>query len=182
MKTNKLFVLLALLSVGLLSACAARKAVYFTQPIRQNVESYDIIVDQIQFYNSHKIVLYRNLSYEQTKVASGKIRFENGEFIERIIIKKNTPGLCETFDDNMIDVSFEQGENRQLKFVRDSQDKYRISALEWKNKEGKINYDTTFFYIAPGGERALLKVKLEDIFKFKTEERVAPGRSISGSK
>ena len=72
--------------------------------------------------------------------------------------------MCETFDDNMIDVSFEQGENRQLKFVRDSQDKYRISALEWKNKEGKINYDTTFFYIAPGGERALLKVKLEDIY------------------
>ena len=82
MKTNKLFVLLALLSVGLLSACASRKAVYFTQSIRENVESYDITVDQIQFYNSHKIVLYRNLSYEETKVASGKIRFENGEFID----------------------------------------------------------------------------------------------------
>lgn len=182
MKTNKLVVLALLVSLGFLSACASKKAVLFTQAIRENVESYDITLDQIQFYNSHKIVLYRNLSYEETKVASGKIRFENGEFIERVIIKKNTPGVCEGFTDQIIDVAFEQGENRQLKFVRDSQDKYRISALEWNNKEGKVAYDTTFFYISQGGEHALLKVKLEDIFKFKTEERVAPGRSINTSK
>jgi hypothetical protein len=178
MKANKLFIF-SLILTFFFSGCASKKAVYFNQEIRDNVESYEIEMTEIQFYNSHKIVLERNLTYEETKVASGKIRFENGQFIERIIIKKNTPGVCEGFTADMIDVAFEQGENRILKFVRDSENKFRISALEWKDKYGKIAYDTTHFFIVPGGEKAVLKVKLEDIYNFNKQERVAPGRSIS---
>ncbi len=161
------------------SACASKKTVLFNQEIRQNVESYNIEMLDIQFYNSSKIVLERDLSYEETKVASGKIRFENGRFIERIIIKKNTPGVCENYDDNVIDVAFEDGENKALKFVRDGSDRYRLSAIEWQNKYGKIAYDTTHYFIVPGGEKAMLKVKLEDIFQIEKKERVAPGRQIS---
>jgi hypothetical protein len=161
------------------SSCASKKTILFTQSIREKVESYDLAIEDIQFYNSHKIVLERNLSYEDTKVASGKISFENGQYVERIIIKKRTPGVCESFDDNAIDVSFEQGENRQLKFVLNPKQRYQVSALEWENKFGRISYDTTNYFILPGGEKAMLKVKKEDIFKFDKQERVAPGRSVS---
>jgi hypothetical protein len=178
MKANKLFIL-PLVLMFFFSGCASKKSVFFNQEIRDNVESYEIEMTEIQFYNSHKIVLERNLTYEETKVASGKIRFENGQFIERIIIKKNTPGVCESFTEDMIDVAFEQGDNRVLKFVRDSESKFRVSALEWTDKYGKIAYDTTHFFIAPGGEKAVLKVKLEDIYNFKKQERVAPGRSVT---
>ncbi len=179
MKMMSIRFLILVVFSGLLIACASKKTVYFDQSLRENVASYQIELTDVQFYNSSKIILERDLNYEETKVASGKIRFENGRFIERIIIKKNTPGVCENFTDEMIDVSFEQGDNRVLKFVRDGQDRYRISALEWQNKHGKVAYDTTHFFIVPGGEKALLKVRLEDIYNFKKEERVAPGRSIS---
>lgn len=173
----RLFALM--LFIMLVGACATKKTVYFNQLIRQNVESYDIEMTDIQFYNSREIILERDLSYEETKVASGKIRFENGRFIERIIIKKETPGVCEGFDEEVIDVSFEPGENKVLKFVRDAGDNYRVSAIEWQNKYGKVAYDTTHYFIVPGGEKAILKVKLEDIHKFDKKQRIAPGRTLS---
>lgn len=172
-------ILFSILVVLLVSACASKKTMYFTQELRKNVESYDIKLEEIQFYNSNKIELERNLTYEETKVASGKIRFENGQYIERIIIKSKTQGVCELFDENSINVSFEQGDNRQLIFVRNNKDMYQISAFNWENKYGRISYDTTEYFIAPGGQKALLKVKKEDIFNFKKQERVAPGRSVT---
>ncbi|MBS4059588.1 MAG: hypothetical protein KG029_04260 [Bacteroidetes bacterium] len=162
-----------------LSSCASKKTILFTQAIREKVESYDLDIGDIQFYNSHEIVLERNLSYEDTKVAAGKISFENGQYVERIIIKKRTPGVCEFYDESAIDVSFEQGENRQLKFVLNPKLHYQVSALEWERKYGRISYDTTSYFILPGGEKAMLRVKKEDIFKFDKQERVAPGRSVS---
>ncbi|MBW7847460.1 MAG: hypothetical protein H3C41_05165 [Bacteroidales bacterium] len=176
-KQIKQFIVIALLLM--VSACASRKTIYFDQQIRKNIESYGIDLPDIQFYNSKKIVLARDLSYEETKVASGKIRFENGRFIEKIIIKKRTPGVCENFDDRFLEISFEHGDNTKLKFILDSKDYYRLSAMEWKNRYGKIAYDTTVYYIQPGGEKALLKIKAEDIYRFDRKERVAPGRKLS---
>ncbi len=177
---KKQTILFLIVTAGLLmSACASRKTLYFDQKMRQNIESYKIDLPDIQFYNSKKIVLERNLSYEETKVASGKIRFENGKIIEKVTIKKRTPGVCENFDDDFLDVSFEQGDNNTLRFIRDKKDHYRLSALEWKNRFGKVDYDTVFFYISPGGEKALLKIKAEDIYRFEKKERVAPGRKLS---
>ncbi len=175
-KTN-IFLFATLMVIG--TACASRKTVYFDQQLRRNIESYGIDLPDVQFYNSKKIVLERDLSYEETKVASGKIRFENGRFIEKIIIKKRTPGVCENFEDNFVEVSFEQGDNTTLKFMRDGKNYYRLSALEWKNRLGKVAYDTTMYFILPGGENALLKVKAEDIYRFEKKERVAPGRKLS---
>lgn len=165
----------------LLLSCAAKKNVVFTENLLENVKAFDIDIKDIQFYNSHKIVLERNISSEETKVSSGKIRFENGKFIERIIIKKNTPGICESHEQGIIGVSYEQGENRVLKFVRNARDNYQLSALEWKNGYGRVAYDTTHFFIAPGGEKTLLNVRKEDIFKFKRNERIAPGRSVKSN-
>lgn len=174
---NKLLIFSVL---TLLLSCSSSKTLYFSHQLRENVAASDIDLQDIQFYNSQKIVIERQITSEETKVASGKIRFENGQFIERIIIKKNTPGICESFNESVVEVAFEQGDNRALKFVRNARDKYQISALEWEGKFGRISYDTTFFFIVPGSEKALLKVKKEDITKFNKQERVAPGRSVSG--
>ncbi|PKP52214.1 MAG: hypothetical protein CVT92_10090 [Bacteroidetes bacterium HGW-Bacteroidetes-1] len=161
------------------TACASKKTLFFTQGIRENVESYNIDLKDIQFYTSRKIILERNLTYEETNVSSGKVRFENGQYIERIIIKKNTQGVCKEYNTESIDVAFEQGENRDLTFVHNAKDQYQVSAIEWEKKFGRIDYDTTTYYISPGGEKAKLKIKKEDIYKFKKQERVAPGQSVS---
>lgn len=176
----KIHKILLLSVLFLVVSCSSKKTLYFTHQLRETVAASDIDLKDIQFYNSQKIVIERQITSEETKVASGKIRFENGQFIERIIIKKNTPGICESFNEAVVEVAFEQGENRALKFVRNAREKYQISALEWEGKFGRISYDTTFFFIVPGSEKAMLKIKKEDITRFNKQERVASGRSVSG--
>lgn len=164
----------------LISACSPR-TILFTQYMRGKVESQGLDLKDVQFYNSSELILQRNLTYEETKLAQGKINFENGKFIELITIKKMTPGVCESYDKKSLDVSFESGENRKLKFVLNPNQNYQVSALEWKDKYGKVKYDTLYYYIRPGGEKALLKVKKDNIFKLDKQERVAPGRKVSPS-
>lgn len=174
MKLSKLFIIIFLL----LTACST-KTIYFTQQTRNKIESNKIDLKDIQYYNSHQIVLQRNLSFEETKVASGNISVENGEFVEMIILKKKTPGVCESYTPNSLDVSFEQGENRKLRFILNPSKNYQVSAIEWKNKFGKVSYDTLTYYIKPGGEKALLKVRKEDIFTYDKQERIIQGRTVS---
>lgn len=160
-----------------LTACS-QKTIYFTQAMRQKVEGDGLELKDVQFYNSHPITLQRNLSYEETKLASGTINFENGKFIEIIQIKKETPGICENTEPSSLDIAFEAGDDRFLKFVLNAEMHYQISALEWTDRFGKVNYDTLTFYIKPGGEKALLKVKNDKNFKLDKKERVATGRKV----
>ena len=165
----------------LLSGCVAKKSILFSEDLRKKIESYDIDIKAIQFYNSKKIILERNLSYEEAKVASGKIRFEKGQYLERILIKKETPGICLETDASSLNISFESGQNRVLTFVRNPGNYYQLSAEKWEKKYGKIPYDTATYFIYPGGEKAFLSVKKEDIFRFKKHERVASGQSVSSN-
>jgi hypothetical protein len=169
-----------LINILLLSACSP-KTIYFTQNTRTKIESNKIDLKDIQYYNSHEIILQRNLSYEETKVASGKISIENGEFVEIITLKKKTPGVCESYTSNSLDVSFEKGENRKLRFIMNPEKNYQVSAIEWKNKFGKVSYDTLTYYIKPGGEKALLKVKKDNVFIYDKKERVIEGRTVTSN-
>jgi hypothetical protein len=169
--------IILLLSI-LLPSCSP-KTIVFTQQIRQKVESDSLNINEVQFYNSHPIELQRNLTYDETKIASGEIQFENGRYIEIIQIKKGTPGVCENATSNSLDVAFEAGDNRNLKFVLNPRKNYQISALEWKDRFGKVTYDSLTYYLKPGSEKALLKVKKDHIFKLDKKERVASGRKVT---
>ena len=173
-KKTKWIVIIALFFI---TACSP-KTIYFTQDIRQKVEQEGLEIKDVQFYNSHQITLQRNLSYEETKLASGTISVENGKYIEIIQIKKETPGICENAGRNALDIAFEAGDDRFLKFVLNAGMLYQISAIEWRDRMGKVNYDTLTYYIKPGGEKAMLKVKNDKIFKLDKKERVASGRKV----
>ena len=176
MRLNKLFVFIVLV----FTSCSTQ-TIYFTQQTRSKIESNGIDLKDIQYYNSHKIILQRNLSYEETKVASGNISIENGEFVEIITLNRGTPGICESYTFNSLDISFEKGENRKLRFIMNSEKNYQISAIEWKDKFGKVSYDTLTYYIKPGGEKALLKVKKDNNFVYDKKERIIEGRTITNN-
>ncbi len=172
---------LLLVAITMLSISCSN-TIYFTQRMKHQLHDQGIDLTDVQFYNSRKFTLQRNLSLEETKVAQGKIRYENGQFIEQIIIKKNTPGVCEVVNPNSLLVSFEAGDDRNLTFVMNRKEQYQLSAEEWQNKFGRVFYDTTYYFILPGGEKTLLKVKKEDIFKTEKKQRVAPGRKVTPAK
>jgi hypothetical protein len=161
------------------SSCASKNSLYLTQQLRDRISSYSISPDQVQYFNDRKFILQRNISKDEARVVGGKVKFINGQYVERIVIRKMTPGVCEDFGPEFINVSFETGENRKLRFSANYKGRYQISAIEWRRGFGKVDYDTTFFYILPGGERTTLKVKKMDVYFIKKDERVAPGRTIS---
>ncbi len=174
---RKLFIFIPVLVLLVLSSSCS-KTMLFTQTMRHQLNDHGVDLRDVQFYNSRKFILQRNLSYEEARVAQGKISFENGQFIEQIIIKKNTPGVCEEIEPNSLLVSFEDGYNRNIRFMINERENYQISALDWRNRFGRVSYDTTYYYIVPGGERTLLKVKKEDVTKIDQQQRVAAGRKV----
>jgi hypothetical protein len=103
---------LLLMVVVLFSSCR----VLFTEQLRQKAENQKIDLTKIQFYNSDKIVLSRTLASSEVSLASGKVTFENGIYTEIIKIKKNTRGKCDMVGSNILNISFEVGNNRSLVF------------------------------------------------------------------
>jgi hypothetical protein len=162
--------------IFLLSSCS--KDIYFTQEIRKNLRKHHVDLRKVQFYNSKKIVLKRDLTYEETKVARGTIKLENGHYVEEIIIPKLTPGVVEDSSRNNLQVAFEEGKNRGLSFVLNDKKKYQISAQVWSKGFGKIAYDTLVYFIEPSSDKAMLKVKKDDIYNFQKKVRKVTGKQV----
>ena len=101
-----------LIIVVLFSSCR----VLFTEQLRQKAERQKIDLTKIQFYNSDKIVLSRTLASSEVSLASGKVTFQNGIYTEIIKINKNTRGKCDLVGSNILNISFEIGNNRSLVF------------------------------------------------------------------
>ena len=158
---------------------SCNSTIYFTQETRNNLNENSLKTEDVQFYVSEKLILKRNLTYDETKIARGEIRFENGQYVEEIIIPKNTQGVAVELKWNSIDVAFEQGINRDLKFVLNEENIYQITALKWDNNYGKVKYDTLYYYLEPGSDGALLKVKKSDVFNFQKKKRIVKGRTVS---
>ncbi len=173
-KFIKLFFILVL---GiLLNSCS--KTIYFTQDMRMNLHKNHIKLGEVQFYNSKKIALKRDISYEDTKVARGAIKLENGQLIEELIIPKNTPGVTKSETGNVINVAFESGRNRAIRFVLNDKNRYQISALVWENGYGKIVYDTLVYFIEPKSAKALLKVRKDNRYNFQKKVRKVKGLRV----
>lgn len=173
---RKFFSLLFVVAMIMLESC--NSTIYFTQEMRNQLNDNQLKVEDVQFYNSRKLILKRNLTYDETKIARGEIKFENGQYVEEIIIPKNTPGVAVNSTGKRIDVAFEQGFNRDLKFVINDNNLYQITALLWEKDYGKVNYDTLVYYLVPGGDKTFLKVKKDNIYKFQKEKRIVKGRTV----
>ncbi len=175
MKNIYLFVISFFLFV-LFASCS--KTIYFSQDMRNNLKKNYLSIDKIQFYNSRKIILRRNLSYADTKVARGKIKFENGQYVENIIIPKKTPGVAISEGRDYINVAFEDGDNRFLRFVLNGENEYQISASKWNQGYGKVKYDTLFYYIEPKSSKAVLKVIKDDQYNLHKSTRRLKGKTV----
>jgi hypothetical protein len=109
---KKIVGLLLIVVVIFSSSCR----VLFTEQLRQKAENQNIDLTKIQFYNSDKIVLSRTLASSEVSLASGKVTFQNGIYTEIIKINKNTRGKCDMVGSNILNISFEIGNNRSLVF------------------------------------------------------------------
>lgn len=115
---------------------------------------------------------------DEAKVSQGKIKFNNGQYIEEIIIKKNTPGVAVKNGKNFLNIAFEKGNKGYFTFLLNPDNYFQLSAKTWENNLGKITYDSLNYYILPGGAKALLKVSKDNINGIKKKTRKLEGVKI----
>lgn len=178
-------VLLPLLALVLVSACSPK--IYFTEDTKIQLEKNNVELGKIQYYNSEPIVLARQIKKEDINVVSGKVKLEQGQYIEEVIIKKNTPGVFTEKNDQVLFISFEDGAGKVIPFLKiEAQNSsyppiYQVGSLEWKNSNGKkigiINYDNNKYSIVSGSASRLL-INKSVLYKREKKSRVASGRKI----
>ena len=164
--------------VLLMTSCSNK--IYFTNEMRMKLNEYDLEINKVQFYTSDKIVFKKMMPYDSAAIANGAIRFEKGEMINSVIIKKNTPGTCEFVENGLMNMAFETGENKYLIFNTDVSGKYyQLFINQDLRSYGEIIYDGENYLIQPGSEKAKLLVKRDQEYIRKIQERVVKGRKVN---
>lgn len=177
--------LLSLIVIGV-SSCTP--TIYFTETTKKQLEEKDVDLSKVQFYNSETIVLARQIKKEDVNVVSGKVRLEEGRYIEEVIIKANTPGVFKEKNDKVLFISFEDGAGKVIPFMKiearnsSAPPIYQVASLEWKTnnngkKVGVINYDNNKFSVV-AGDRARLLISKSTLAKQERNTRVAKGVKI----
>lgn len=177
-----------LLSLIIITVSSCTSTMYFTEETKTQLEKNDADLSKIQFYNSETIVLARQIKKEEANIVSGKVRFEEGRYIEEVIIKMGTPGVYKEKNDKVIFISFEEGAGKVIPFMKIASkspgypETYQLASLEWKNnshgrKVGVINYDGNKYSVV-SGDRSRLLVDSKTMKKRETNSRVAKGVKI----
>lgn len=171
------------LAIFLVVATSCSQKIIFTAKLRNKLENQDIDLKDVQFYNSDKIELKRTEEKpEELSVSSGAVKIEEGKTIEEIVIKKETPGVCVEAKPYQLNISFENGNNKYLKFGRKTRgpldDKFKLYAKKWKTQEGEIIYGDTLYTTSKDAADTYLMVEKDQVYELIREKRVAEGRTI----
>ncbi|MCF8465036.1 MAG: hypothetical protein K9G41_09350 [Flavobacteriales bacterium] len=172
----------------LLSSCSINR-MYLTVDTKQQIEKAGVDIKQVQFYNSEEIVLARQLNKGELKVAEGKVRIENGQSIEEIIIPANTPGICELNDEKTLKVSFDTGDGKSIPFLVErkgdmvtSGSYFKIGAKQWVRTSrgeqvGKVDYQGQIYNLIRGVNSRLM-IDKSVLNKVDRSTHVAKGRKL----
>jgi hypothetical protein len=181
MKKNIFYPLILIVAIAVSSCSSARKT-YFTSDIRNKVEHSGVSLTKIQYYIDRDLELRREISKDEAQIISGKVKFENGHYINIITLKKNTPGICtNTFPEKLL-VSFETGDGKYLTFGRTknarNDDPYRILAFNWlSDGDGIITYEGKKYHII-GGTNASIMIKANVLRKSEVNQRQMKGVTV----
>ena len=180
--------LLFLSAIVLLSSCSINR-MYLTVSTKLEIEKAGIDIKKVQFYNSEEIVLARQLSKEELKVAEGKVRIENGKSIEEIVIPANTPGVCELNDEKTLKVSFDKGDGKSIPFLVErkgdmvtTESYFKIGAKTWKRTSqgrqvGQVDYQGQIYSLVRGADSRLM-IDKSVMNKVDRNTHVAKGRKL----
>jgi hypothetical protein len=173
--------LLVLVSLAILSGCSSsrrmsREYVPFTSQLKQRLERDSIDIRKVQFYVDQKLILSRYLDDEKAQVSSGKVRLENGKYINEVIVKPFTPGVCEDIQNGNLMISFEKGSS-DMGFGLGSgytANAYVLYGYDWRNGTALVTFDNKKFRVRCGActdvamTRLLIKKNVVDKVEKKT--------------
>lgn len=134
---------------------------------------------RLQFYLSDPIVLYRISDDAQAHTRDGALFVKRDQLTEEVIIRPGTPGVVIGFQEDVLLVSFETGDDRYLVFGnRSGNGPYQLLAEEWTRGHGKLQYNGAVYFAKPGSGRAQLEVEMRKLRSMGKATRVVEGRRI----
>jgi hypothetical protein len=164
----------------LFSACSANLKP-FTRQLQDSYGWDERDLKKIQFYLSEDVVLEREAGSGRSRIEDGEIRIVDGKRVERVVIRKGTPGVY-LFQprENRFAISFEAGDSKFLIFgpERELNGKYTLRAREWKRDYGEITYGGKVYYTASENAYATLLVNVRKDRTVNVKSRTAGGRTI----
>lgn len=166
--------------------------VTFTSDLRSKIEAQGLDMKKIQYYNSQKIVMRRVLTTSDTRVLAGEVRLMNGQRVEEIVIKKNTPGVCDSLWAEGLTVRFENEKGRFLVFHPAAYGEYNLKIDRFDPRsigtntsegyvqffelnKGEVMYDGNKYYVNTNIIHPKLKIKKTESSKFDKSSRKASG-------
>lgn len=164
----------------LLSSCGPTLSP-FTQRLYEEQRWTEGDLRRIQFYLSDDLVLTRAVTGGGSDIVRGEIRIEDGREIERIVIRRHTPGVF-VFSpkEDRFAVSFENDDQRYLIFGPNPRtgDRYTLLASDWNRRAGTVTYDGRPWQVNASDAFAGLLVDLRRIRNQEVRSRVAGGRKV----
>ena len=179
MKYLKYSVLLSLFAI-LMSSCGPTLRP-FTKNMYQDYGWSERDLQNVQFYLSHDIVLKRKASGNESIIKDGKIRVVDAKKVEKIVIKRGTPGtLVFIPKKNRFAVSFDHDESKYLMFgpSKKVNGKFVLLAQDWDRNVGTMTYNNETYYTTSSSAMAHLLVDIKAASKVRYTREQASGRVV----
>lgn len=159
---------------------------YFTSGLRSQYLLNEDQMQNLQYYNSRRIVMYRELAGADQYVAQGRLVTRNGRHFDEVIIEQETPGVVTNVGEHWVSVDF--GQNSEFIFgtpkpgtynprdLRSQQ--YRLWGYGWQGNKGKIRYGDKVYNLVGSSANSALLVNRDVVSKGSKQRTILPGRRI----
>lgn len=164
-----------------LSVSCSKKLKYFTEDLYEEYDWTDADLRRIQFYVSQDIVLYRNKNDNNTKIRKGQIRVESESDVDRVVIKKGTPGVfVNSPRASHFAIAFDDDRDHFLMFGPNSkaEGRFLLMAKNWDKRKGEISYGKKLYETTSESAYAALMVDIKGANKTNVKSKTAGGRRV----
>jgi len=154
----------------------------FSKLLKARIEHDNIDIKKIQFYVDRKLILRRLMGTEKGTVKSGIILFDNGQYINEVVIPAYTPGVCEKVDGDNLMISFDvPGKDIAFGALYDNNN-FILVGTNWHMGMVDVLYDNSTYQVQCGScssaGDAKLVVRKNQTYNKENAAKVLAGRKV----
>jgi hypothetical protein len=164
-------VVLALTALSMVFAATSCMTT-FSPSLRSEFSNNKIAMNEVQFFNSEKIELEREIKSKEAKVSKGTYVKAKESMIETVVFRKNTPGGFLGEDGESIKIAFDEKDDNKYLIFKHTGSKYVLDSVK-----GKILYNGIEYKVV-SGEEAYLSIDADDSQVERENEITVRGRRI----
>jgi len=154
----------------------------FTKSLKDRLDHDGVDITKIQFYIDQKLTLRRVMGSEKGVVKSGVILFDNGQYVNELVIPAYTPGVCEKATGDDLKISFDApGKTFEFEALYNNNN-FILTGTNWHNGLVDVEYDNQTYQVqcaCNNTAEARLMVRKNQTIKKDNNARVVAGRKVN---